>query len=92
MSDIQVDLRLPAEAFVIRQDPDIWKAKTWGSDSIRVVESVVGPYGAIDQMTGTVYFDVGDVVVKFSPRHYVVVPRALFMELFMEDDDESGIE
>lgn len=75
---------------MVRQDPDIWKAKQWGSDSIRVIESVVGPYGAIDQMTGTVYFDVGDVLVKLSPRHYVVVPRLLFQELFMEDSDDSG--
>lgn len=85
----QVDLRLPAPAFLVRQDPDFWEVRRWGSDSIRVIETVVGPYGAIDQMGGTVYFDIGDVVVKLGTRHYVVVPKVLYQELFMEDTEEG---
>lgn len=75
---MRLDIDLISGAFFIEHDPDLWKAQRWASDvcKVRVIETPVGAYGALDQGFGTTYFDIGDWLVKVGPfRQIVVVAR-----------------
>jgi hypothetical protein len=63
-----------ADFVSVASDPDLFKVRDWLSDlaKVRVIETVVGPYGAIDLHGGTVYFDIGDTVVR-TPFGVIVV-------------------
>lgn len=59
----------------VESDPDLWKAREWVADTnvtIRVIQTCVGAYGAIDTRSGTLYFDVGDHLVKAFGSVYVL--------------------
>ena len=51
------------DAFLILEEPDLYRAREW-TGGVRVIETCVGAYGALDTKTGTQYFDVGDALVK----------------------------
>lgn len=50
----------------VEADPDLFKVRDWLWDiaTVRIVETSVGPYGAVDVYGGTLYFDIGDTVVR----------------------------
>lgn len=89
-----LEIDLVSDAFFVENDPDLWKAQRWAADTcrVRLVETVVGAYGALDQGFGTTYFDVGDWLVKLKPyRQIIVVAKNTIQDLeTIEADAEEG--
>lgn len=88
-----LEIDLISDAFFVENDPDLWKAQRWAGDTckVRLIETPVGAYGALDQGFGTTYFDVGDWLVKLKPyRQIVVVAKDMIQDLedIEEGDDE----
>lgn len=54
------------DLFHIESDPDLFRVRDWAGIGIktRVIQTVVGPYGALDQRSGTTYFDIGDFLIR----------------------------
>lgn len=89
---MQLEIDLISDAFYVEHDPDLWKAQRWASDTCktRVIETPVGAYGALDQGFGTVYFDVGDWLLRVGPfRQIIVVSKNIIQELEEEDEPED---
>lgn len=86
---LQIDL--VSDAFFIENDPDLWKARQWaqGSCRIRVIETAVGAYGALDQGFGTTYFDVGDWLVRLLPFHQIIVVGRDVIQQLEEGTEEN---
>jgi hypothetical protein len=87
-----LDIDLISGAFFVENDPDVFKAKTWAAEvcKVRVIETPVGVYGALDQGHGTSYFDVGDWLVKIAPlRQILVVGKNMIQALEVNDDDDE---
>ena len=62
----------------VASDPDLWKAAEWAKETmanIRIIQTCVGPYGAIDQKGGTMYFDIGDHLVHVLGKVIPIAPR-----------------
>lgn len=92
---MMLDIDLVSDAFLIENDPDLWKAERWASDvcKIRVIETPVGAYGALDQGFGTTYFDIGDWLLKIRPfRQVVVLSKSMIQSLEEEDEDSENDE
>jgi hypothetical protein len=84
---------VPASAFEVADESALFEAVRWAAGldraiKVRVVETEVGPYGAIDQQGTTTWFDIGDVLV-FVLDHVIKVPKALLEETAVELEDES---
>lgn len=88
---VKLEVDMISDAFYVSHDPDLWKAQRWAADvcRVRVIETPVGGYGALDQGFGTTYFDVGDWLLKLKAfRQIVVVGGGTIQELEEEGDDE----
>lgn len=75
----------------VATEPDLWKSVQWASETnaqVRVVQTCVGPYGAIDQRDGTTYFDVGDHLVHVLGRLLVVSP--VHMAQIVSENQEAN--
>lgn len=62
-------LTLECRSVVVKTETDLWQAPEWAErngGNVRVVQSCVGPYGAIDQNAGTTYFDIGDRLISVN--------------------------
>lgn len=91
---MMLEIDLVSDAFFVENDPDLWKAQRWAADicRVRLVETAVGAYGALDQGFGTTYFDVGDWLVKLKPyRQIIVVAKQTIQDLeTIEAEAEEG--
>lgn len=88
---MRLDIDLISDAFFVEHDPDLWKAARWAADTakVRVIETPVGGYGALDQGFGTTYFDVGDWLLKVTTlRQIIVVSGGTIQQLEEGGDDE----
>lgn len=63
--------------FEVKAEPDLWRAIQWATNEtsakVRVIQTCVGAYGAVDQGGATRWFDVGDVLVNVLDN-VIVVP------------------
>lgn len=63
-----ISLNGPLATLKVDNDPDLWKVRDWAASDtvakVRVIQTCVNAYGALDQRSGTTYFDVGDTLVK----------------------------
>lgn len=70
----------------VESETDLWRAPEWAGrqvtgSKIRIIQTCVGPYGAIDHTGGgTTWFDVGDALVTVFGR-IVSVPLVAFSQL-----------
>jgi len=88
---MNVSVDLVSDAFYVENDPDLWKAKHWADAwcRVRVIETPVGAYGALDGQFGTTYFDVGDWLLKVGMfRQIIVVGKNVIQAL--EEPIEEG--
>lgn len=62
--------------FEVMAEPDLWRAIQWATNEtsakVRVIQTCVGAYGAVDQGGATRWFDVGDVLINVLDNVIVV--------------------
>lgn len=90
MSD---QLFAPTQAFHVADEPQLFEAVRWAAAldrafKVRVIETVAGPYGAIDQDGTTIYFDTGDTLAFVLDRLVVCKPE-FYETNTIELEDES---
>lgn len=77
-------VKLPevAPLFVVNTDNDLFKVSEWAREhgfagTVRVIETAVGPYGAVDEGgTTSFWFDVGDgLTVVFGKLVHIPQPK-----------------
>lgn len=73
------------DTYHVESDPDLFRVRDWAADTAksRVIQTRVGAYGALDQKSGTTYFDVGDYLVKDYGQ--VIVLSATDARRFIEE-------
>lgn len=77
--------------FHVASEPDLFRAVHWAVETparVRVVNTCVGPYGAIDQgRHGTTWFDVGDHLLYIG--NMVVPVKSTEMAAIISKDQED---
>lgn len=89
-----LDIDLVSDAFYVESEPDIWKARNWVQEmcKVRIIPTVAGAYGALDQSFGTTYFDVGDWLLKVGIFRQVVVLSGDIIQSIEETEENDDNE
>lgn len=76
------------DTFRVEDEPGIYKAREW-SKYVRVVETLVGAYGAIDTDMGTLYFDAGTTLVRLRElgNSAILVVNSSTLDTLRKGDD-----